>query len=366
MKRYLILALCATTSFASFAEMLHPGEKIIITNKKAPETVKNVVSPITVGGFITGKYSINDKDNATDNGGFEMRYLRIYGSGYVYQDFFYRFQGEVSGAPGVDKGARLLDAFVEWQKYDAFRVKVGQFKRSFGFENPMSPLAIGHGSYSQATTKFLMNDRCGEHSSGGRDLGAQIQGDLFKVGGEKGHYLFHYQFGVFNGQGINHKDKDKEKDYIAGLWLRPLKKLEVGGFLWNGTYTNESNTNDKIDRKRMGFGVKYEDKWTVRAEYMYSYGGAINNPAAPKHSEGWYATVGVPVAKDFKVYGKWDCYRHNTRAWDSLTTNWCVSANYNLGKNLMMQLNYTFTDDRTPSAADKHYNTVDFQISARF
>ncbi|MEE0804917.1 MAG: porin, partial [Prevotellamassilia sp.] len=185
MKSILTLALCATTSLATFAETLHPGEKegttFNLATQKAPEAIKKADPTITVGGFITGKYSINDKKNTTENGGFEMRYLRIYGSGYVYKDFFYRFQGEVSGAPGVDKGARLLDAFVEWQKYDAFRVKVGQFKRSFGFENPMSPLAIGHGAYSQATLKFLMNDRCGEHSSGGRDLGAQIQGDLFKV-----------------------------------------------------------------------------------------------------------------------------------------------------------------------------------------
>lgn len=370
MKSILTLALCATTSLATFAETLHPGEKegttFSLATQKAPESIKKADPTITVGGFITGKYSITDKANVTDNGGFDMRYLRIYGSGYVYKDFFYRFQGEVSGAPGVDKGARLLDAFVEWQKYNAFRVKVGQFKRSFGFENPMSPLAIGHGAYSQATLKFLMNDRCGEHSSGGRDLGAQIQGDFLKVGGEKGHYLFHYQFGVFNGQGINHKDKDKEKDYIAGLWVRPLKKLEVGGFLWNGTYTNEANTQDQIDRKRMGFGVKYEDKWTVRAEYMYSYGGAIKDANAPKHSEGWYATVGVPVAKNFKVYGKWDCYRNDTRTWDSLKTDWCMSANYNFGKNLMMQLNYTYTVDRTPSLNDNHFNTVDFQISARF
>ena len=43
-----------------------------------------------------------------------------------------------------------------------------------------------------------------------------------------------------------------------------------------------------------------------------------------------------------------------------------MSANYNLGKNLMMQLNYTYTVDRNPSPADNHFNTVDFQISARF
>ena len=70
--------------------------------------------------------------------------------------------------------------------------------------------------------------------------------------------------------------------------------------------------------------------------------------------------------QNFKVYGKWDCYRHDTRSWNTLKTDWCMSANYNFGKNLMMQLNYTYTVDRTPSLNDNHFNTVDFQISARF
>ncbi|MBR4128903.1 MAG: hypothetical protein IKT92_05485, partial [Bacteroidaceae bacterium] len=104
MKSILTLALCATTSLATFAETLHPGEKegttFSLATQKAPDAIKKADPTITVGGFITGKYSITDKANVTDNGGFDMRYLRIYGSGYVYKDFFYRFQGEVSGAPG--------------------------------------------------------------------------------------------------------------------------------------------------------------------------------------------------------------------------------------------------------------------------
>ena len=38
---------------------------------------------------------------------------------------------------------RMVDAFAEWQKYDAFKVKAGQFKRPFTFENPMHPITQG-------------------------------------------------------------------------------------------------------------------------------------------------------------------------------------------------------------------------------
>ena len=280
---------------------------------------------------------------------------------------------EVNGAPGDNKGPRVLDAFIEWQHFDFLRLKLGQFKRSFGFENPMSPLAIGMGSYSQATMKLAsINDRNGEgayNKSSGRDLGFQVQGDFIK--GSDGHHWVHYQVGVFNGQGINHTDKDHHKDLIGGLWISPVKNLAIGGFGWNGKYTNELNTSQSVKRVRWGAGLKYESDWTVRGEYMSSVGGGVMSAAGiPDRSDAWYATVGVPIIKNLKVYGRYDCYRTDKHSWKSLCTNYGLSTNYTLGKNLIFQLNYAFTDDRSARHAatpkDSHYNTFDVQVTARF
>ena len=50
--------------------------------------------------------------------------------------------------------------------------------------------------------------------------------------------------------------------------------------------------------------------------------------------------------------------------------NYGRSGNYYLSTNLIFQLNYTFTDDRTARRAatptDSRYNTVDVQVTARF
>lgn len=342
--------------------------------KKIGDIMKMASPTIKFGGYITGKYSINDRSGQSSNGGFDLRYLRLYASGYCFQDFFYRFQLEACGAPGQDKGARVLDAFVEWQKYDFLKIKMGQFKRSFSFENPYSPLNVGFGSYSQATTKMAgMSDRVGEHGSGGRDLGIQIQGDLFPSS-KDGHSWLHYQVGMFNGQGINHADKNKFKDLIGGLWFSPVKDLAIGGFGWNGRYTNENYKEDanmlkEVKRVRWGVGLKYESDWTVRGEYMSSVGRSVKDATAPKNSDAWYAAVGAPLFKNFKLYGRWDIYR-DARNWTSAKTNYGLSANYTLCKNLIFQLNYNFTDDRnlrhSGSSADSHYNTFDFQIYARF
>lgn len=327
---------------------------------------------IKFGGYIIGKYSVNDRSGQSTNGGFDLRFVRLYANGYCFKDFYYRFQLEVNGAPGEDKGPRVVDAFIEWQKYDFARIKLGQFKRPFGFENPYSPLAVGLGSYSQATMKLAsIGDRNGEHKSSGRDLGVQLQGDLLPA--PDGHKWLHYQVGVFNGQGINHSDKNKHKDVIGGLWFSPVKQLQIGGFGWNGRYENEKykanapeNTLKSVRRVRWGAGLKYESDFTLRGEYMSSVGGVVNNASAPDRSDAWYATVGVPVIKNLKVYGRWDCYR-NAKTWSTLRTDYGLSANYNLGKNLIFQANYTYTDDRTSRlSGDSHYNTFDVQVAARF
>lgn len=346
----------------------------INTENAGSKLIKDMKPTVRFGGYIMGKYSISDRSKQESNGGFDMRFLRLYVDGNVYKDFYYKFQLEVNGAPGEDKGPRIVDAFVEWQKFDFFRVKFGQFKRSFGFENPYSPIDVGLGSYSQATMKIAsIGDRNGEHKSSGRDLGAQVQGDFLTA--PDGHKWIHYQVGLFNGQGINHTDKDNHKDLIGGLWFSPVKDLAIGGFGWNGKYTNEKyDSSDpkslkSVKRVRWGAGLKYESRWTVRGEYMSSVGGVANDATAPDRADAWYATLGIPVMENMKIYTRYDCYRH-AKTWNSLRTDYGISGNYYLGKNLIFQLNYTFTDDRSArnamSPTDSHYNTFDFQLTARF
>ncbi len=325
---------------------------------------------IKFGGYIVGKYSATDSREATPKSSFDLRFIRLYFNGNCFRDLYYRIQAEVNGAPGEDKGPRILDAFIEWQRWTSLRIKIGQFKRPFGFENPYSPLDVGMGSYSQATTKLAsIGDRNGEHKSSGRDIGIQLQGDLFPY--EDGHYQLHYQIGLFNGQGINHTDKDNHKDLIGGIWLSPVKGLSLGGFGWNGTYVNEKYTTDvstsqwrTVKRIRWGIGLKYEGDWTFRSEYMSSVGGVVSSTEAATRSDAWYATLGIPAMKRLKIYGRWDCYRSG-KSWGTLKTDYGAAVNYTLSRNFIFQLNYYRTNDRS-AAQRQRYNTLDVQLYARF
>ncbi len=331
---------------------------------------KTILSMPKWGGYIIGRYQHNTNE-ASDNagGGFDLRMVRAYVEGTMLNDFRYYLQLECSGAPGTDKGVRLLDAYLEWKKYPTFTVRFGQMKRAFTFENPYNPWNLGTGNYSQLTQKLAgMSDRVGEHSSGGRDAGLLVQGDFFPV--TDGHRWLHYQVGIYNGQGINHSDKDKSKDVIGGLWISPTEDLQIGAFTWRGRYVNDDV---KVKRNRMAYGIKYENDWTFRAEYASSQGGKTDNVYAAEKADAWYMTLGVPISSKFKVYGSWDVYR-DEKSRDTQNTLYILALDYWLWKNLLVQATYSYTDANNASYTDMgersivtgKYHTTMLQVYIRF
>lgn len=318
---------------------------------------KDVVSTPKFGGYIIGKYSYQDNDGTTTNGdGFNARLIRVYVDGSVLGDFKYRLQMEVNGDNTASKGAHVKDFYIEWAKHKEFSVRVGQFKRAFTFENPYNPWDVGVGDYSQLVKKLAgMGDRCGEASTGGRDQGLQIQGDLLPDAND-GHRYIHYQLAVYNGNGINHADYNKQKDLIGTLQVQPIKNLYIGAFGWTGTYGKQGF---EVDRNRYNIGLKYESDWTVRAEYAHSkgkvYDGVTVGGKGLDKADAFYATVGAPVSKLVKVYAKYDLYR-NGCVGENASTIYSLAANIRPHKNLMLQLQYNHVNDKT--ALDQNYNQL--------
>ena len=107
------------------------------------------------GAYVVGRYQYTtDKTSDNAGGGFDLRMIRAYVSGTILNDWGYHLQAEFSGAPGVDKGVRMLDAYGEWKKYPEINIKFGQMKRVFTFENPYNPWDVGYGNYSQLVQKL--------------------------------------------------------------------------------------------------------------------------------------------------------------------------------------------------------------------
>jgi hypothetical protein len=315
--------------------------------------VTDFASAPKIGGYVIGKYSYTDQDDKHDGDGFSQRLVRLYADGTILNDFKYRVQVQI-----YNEKFHMKDYYLEWAHWKEFSVKVGQFKRAFLFENPYNPWNVGFGDYSQITKKLSgMGDYCGEPgSTGGRDQGIQVQGDLFPV--SDGYRLLHYQLQLMNGQGINTGDANARKDVIGTLQLQPIKDLYIGVFGWTGDYcVNDSVT---VGRDRWAVSAKYEhNDWSARAEYAHSNGKNINE------ADGWYAVIGVPVNDWFKVYAKYDVYRKQASN-EYMCSMYSIAPNFQIHKNLMFQLQYNFVQDKKPNKPDASWNELWAEIYVRF
>ncbi|MBR4160373.1 MAG: porin [Bacteroidaceae bacterium] len=342
------------------------------TSSAAPAKEKKwkVADYVTVpkfGGYIVSTYKYDSQEGKNGGDGFGLRYLRLYLDGKVFNDFSYRVQMNISGEPGTKNGARVIDAFVAWQKWKALGIKMGEFKRCFTFENPMNPWDICSGDYTQLTKHFAgMNGDFYKNgtNSGGRDLGIQFYGDAFKVGDTK-HYLLHYQAGIYNGQGINTADKDKEKDYIGTIQLQPVKGLYLGVFGWSGSFNDGTQSNYF---KRWAAGVSYEGLFSARAEYARNiYANGANTNGLGLKSDAWYVRVGVPVWRWLKVNMGYDAYRKDMSTWTSLNSIYTLGLQSRPHKNLQFQLQWNYCHNNSlSSSVDKDYHQLWAQAYIRF
>ena len=339
-------------------------------NEKPQEGKKKwkIADYVTVpkfGGYIVGTYKYNSQEGKNGGDGFGLRYLRLYLDGTVLKDFKYRVQMNVSGEPGSKNSARVIDAFISWQKWAPLGIKLGEYKRCFTFENPMNPWDIASGDYTQLTKHFtgMGGDLYqGVANSGGRDLGIQIYGDAFKVGKTQ-HYLLHYQAGIYNGQGINTSDKDKEKDYIATVQLQPLKGLYVGVFGWSGSFFDGAQSNYF---KRWAAGVSYEGLFSARAEYARNiYADGADTHGLGQKSDAWYIRMGIPTWRWLRVNLGYDAYRKDMSTWTSLNSIYSLGLQARPHKNLQFQLQWNYCHNNA-SGVDKDYHQLWTQAYIRF
>ena len=378
MKNRLLLLLISSVLFANAAQaQLAMNEEYAdgnahslqdyLTRKAKPWKYDTYVTVPKFGGYVVATYKYDSAEGANGGEGFVLRLLRLYVDGTVFKDFKYRVQLHVSGEPGTKNSARIVDAYIAWQKWSEFGIKLGEYKRCFTFENPMNPWDILGGDYTQLTKHFAGmggNLYPGAANSGGRDLGIQIYGDALKVGTTQ-HYLFHYQAGVYNGQGINTVDKDKEKDYIATFQVQPVKGLYFGLFGWSGSFYDGAQSNYF---KRWAAGVTYEGSFTARAEYARNvFAAGADTHGVGRKSDAWYVRVGVPVWRWFSVNLGYDAYRADMSTMTSLNSIYSLCLNARPHKNLQFQVqwNYCHNNSNAPTV-DKDYHQLWTQAYIRF
>ena len=396
MKKEIIMALMAVASLTASAQ------------KKQVIELPSWLSDVKLSGYGMLQYQASWQKGAESNS-FNVRMGRISLEGRIAKDFYWKTQLQFNGnTSNLGSSPRMVDLFAEWQKYSFFKVKIGQFKNPFTFENPMNPIDQGFMAYSQNVSKLAgFSDRAGEHASNGRDIGLQFQGDFLK--NANGRNLLHYQIGVFNGQGINTKDVDQQKNVIGGVWFMPIAGMRIGAFGWTGSYARKGNwtetvtdpTSDvspgatkeiehknevrKLNQNRYAFSFEYKkDGWTVRSEYIHSTGMAFAksltnhgdanskdcslNESIGNKAQGVYGLVIAPIADlkkgnkiDFKA--RYDMYQPNGKT-DMMKTQYEAGFNFHIGKRFTILTEYALVNDRT--LAKHNYSMADAEVCFRF
>ena len=394
MKKGIILALMALTAVSASAQ------------KKQTIELPSWLSNVKLSGYGMIQYQYSGQKNAESNS-FNIRMGRIALEGRIADDFYWKTQIQFNGnTSNLGSSPRMVDLFAEWQKYEYFKVKIGQFKNPFTFENPMHPIDQGFMGYSQNVSKLAgFSDRAGEHASNGRDIGLQLQGDFLK--NANGRNLLHYQIGVFNGQGINTKDVDNQKNVIGGVWVMPVSGMRIGAFGWTGSYARKGEWTEivrvpfgtnfdqvriitrpdyrKLNQNRYAFSFEYKkDGWTVRSEYIHSTGKAfaksitnfndanakdcsINENIGDK-AQGVYGLVIAPLAQLPKnsridIKARYDMYQPNGKN-NMQKTQYEAGLNFHIGKRITILTEYALVNDKT--LAKHNYSMADAEFCFRF
>lgn len=396
MKKGIILALMALTAVSASAQ------------KKQTIELPSWLSNVKLSGYGMTQYQYSGQKDAESNS-FNIRMARIALEGRIAGDFYWKTQIQFNGNTStLGSSPRMVDLFAEWQKYEYFKVKIGQFKNPFTFENPMHPIDQGFMGYSQNVSKLAgFSDRAGEHASNGRDIGLQLQGDFLK--NANGRNLLHYQIGVFNGQGINTKDVDNQKNVIGGVWVMPVSGMRIGAFGWTGSYARKGNwteivadptssvtpdatkeithTNEvrSLNQNRYAFSFEYKkDGWTVRSEYIHSTGKAfaksitnfndanakdcnLNEKIGDK-AQGVYGLVIAPLAQLPKnsridIKARYDMYQPNGKS-NIQKTQYEAGLNFHIGKRISILTEYALVNDKT--LAKHNYSMADAEFCFRF
>lgn len=238
-------------------------------------------APLQLGGMIQAQAEGGDRGDSrfTDsNARAYLRRARLNVSGKFVEDFSFRLEMDLAGSLSNSSAfrAQMTDGYINWSRYDAANVRVGQFKTPFGFEQLYADSRL------YTAERSLVSDRL----TPGRQIGAQVGGTLWNE-------QFTYAAGLFNGSGTNQNFNDNDKFMAAaragfipfnGRLFGKAAKLTVGA---NGFRTTDANTVFIGQRHGIGYDAQLElGRLEVWSEYLRDSFEPTN--ATRFRSDGWY------------------------------------------------------------------------------
>ena len=307
-----------------------------------PDWMKDLTSRITLNGYAQAGWSYQNPNGKSQNS-YNLKRTLLWAKARITDRWSFLFMHDFSSV--------VQEFYTDYRlsKGSEMTVRFGQFKHSYSMENPLSPTQLELiDVYSQAV--LYLAGEGPDPLNGvnyGRDLGLEVYGDL-------ANGMAHYELALMSGQGINRKDRNNQKDFIAKLELRPMDGFRVvaSGYLGTGNAVGTAAWNpgiqvgDNYKRNRYSVGAEYKTQAytgskykearpaSIRAEWLGGQDGKVG-------SRGGYVTVCVPMADALDMVASAETYNRNTKVdgWDQ--SNLTVGLQYWYYKKCRLQLQYT-------------------------
>lgn len=330
-----------------------------------------VGSRLKVTGYAQAGYNATLNEKANNTNSFEMRRVILMVGANITPNFFAFFMHDF-------KSGSMQEYYMEYRMNKAFNVRLGQSKKEFSMENPMSPTVLESISpMSQGV--FWLNGYDPLISNGsGRDMGLLIYGDV--LGGR-----LRYAAEVLNGGQINTSDKNNQKNFVGKLEYKFLPNLRIGvsGEIGHGysvayspynpdLYDNVAKQGQTYRQNRWAFSGEWKSEKTgtdyyknrcasVRGEVLGGMDGNV-------HSFGGYVSAAIPVYKQLDVVAMVDNYNYNTKK-NYLQTNLMAGLQVWLHTKCRLQLQYTYCALSSAHRADigkTNCSKIDAQVQVAF
>lgn len=291
---------------------------ILITDEKGRFKLR-------VGGSFIGRTKFLDSGSPV-NDEFNIERARLSANMNLLKYGSFRIQTELSNTGlfegdslgGADWDAiTLKDAYFELHRIQVTRLRAGQFKVPFTFENLQSAKHIDFAERSIASNGIRRPSR---------DIGVMLHGRFHND-------LIDYQVAVVNGAGENTSDDNSAKDLAARLVFGPFRNAEndlLSGLNLgvSGTVGNQDKDFSEVSLKTVA-GTKYvtfapatihkgdrsrlgaELIWlmgpaSVKAEWMHEWLDNFQMGRLKKdaYSYGWYASGSYLLTGEKKTLGR--------------------------------------------------------------
>ncbi len=351
--------------------------------RKTVEKEKKWYDKFSIRGYVQARYNrlLETNENMGceqcdkswgGDGGFFLRRARIVFSGQIYKNVYFYLQPDFASSAsgeGLHFG-QIRDAYFDigFDKDNEYRVRIGQSKIPYGFENMQS---------SQNRLPLDRNDGINSSFANERDLGvffywapkevrklfSEVVRENYKGSGDYGVV----GIGVFNGQTANKPEMNDEPHLVARVSypfrigsqiIEPGIQGYTGEYVMFDSQLSEGVTTNAeqsyVDRRAAVSFIMYPKPFGIQAEYNIGEGPEFDKETQSimvKPVEGGYATLTYRIQhKDmfFFPFTRYHYYRggkkHERDARSYAVNELEIGLEWQFSKNFELVTMYTISN----------------------